>query len=45
MRKGVFSAVAKELSQSQPAVSKKIAALEEHLGVQLFQRTTRTLVD
>lgn len=40
---GSFSAVAREQSSSQSAVSKQVAALERHLGVKLLTRTTRTL--
>jgi DNA-binding transcriptional LysR family regulator len=40
---GSFTAVALEQQQSQPTVSRQIAALEEHLGVRLMQRTTRAL--
>ena len=40
---GSFSAVARELSSTQSAVSKQIAALEKHLGVRLLSRTTRAL--
>jgi DNA-binding transcriptional LysR family regulator len=40
---GSFSAVARELHTSQPTVSRQIAALEDHLGCLLFQRTTRSL--
>jgi DNA-binding transcriptional LysR family regulator len=40
---GSFTAVARELNASQPTVSRQIAALEEHLGCLLFQRTTRRL--
>jgi DNA-binding transcriptional LysR family regulator len=40
---GSFSAVARELNVSQPAVSRQIAALEEHVGERLLQRTTRSL--
>ena len=29
---GSFSAVARELGTGQPAISKQVAALEEHLG-------------
>lgn len=38
-----FSAVARELGTTQPAVSRQIAGLEEHLGARLLQRTTRSL--
>ena len=40
---GSFSAAAKELGIGQPAVSKRIAALESEFGTQLFLRTTRKL--
>ena len=40
---GSFSAVAMELDTTQPTISKQIAALEEHLGVQLLIRSTRSL--
>lgn len=40
---GSFSAVARELRTSQPAISKRIAALEKHLGAKLIARTTRHL--
>ena len=40
---GSFTAVAAEQGQSQPTVSRQIAALEAHLGVRLLQRTTRAL--
>lgn len=40
---GSFSAVAREQSTSQSAVSKQVAALEMHLGAKLLTRTTRTL--
>ncbi len=40
---GSFTAVAAELGQSQPTVSRQITALEDHLGVRLMQRTTRAL--
>ncbi len=38
-----FSAVAREMGTTQPAVSRQIASLEEHLGARLIQRTTRSL--
>ncbi len=40
---GSFSAVAREVGATQPAISRQIAALEEHLGVRLLQRSTRSL--
>jgi DNA-binding transcriptional LysR family regulator len=40
---GSFSAVAREVGATQPAVSRQIATLEEHLGARLIQRTTRSL--
>src|ERR1700746_302083 len=40
---GSFSAVARELGTRQPAISKQVAALEEHLGEQLLMRTSRRL--
>lgn len=40
---GSFSAAARDLGIGQPAVSKSVAALEEHLGVRLLNRTTRGL--
>lgn len=40
---GSFTAVATERNSSQPTISRQIAALEEHLGCLLFQRTTRSL--
>lgn len=38
-----FSAVAREVGTTQPAISRQVAALEEHLGARLLQRTTRSL--
>ena len=38
-----FSAVAREFRIGQPAISKQISALEEHLGARLLQRSTRSL--
>jgi DNA-binding transcriptional LysR family regulator len=40
---GSFSAVARELSSTQSAVSKQVAALESYLGVRLLSRTTRAV--
>jgi DNA-binding transcriptional LysR family regulator len=40
---GSFSAVARQADIGQPAVSKQITALEEHLGAQLLRRTSRNL--
>ena len=40
---GSFSAVAREQSSTQSAISKQVAALEKHLGAKLLTRTTRTL--
>jgi len=40
---GSFTAVAREAGQGQPSISKRIGQLEEHLGVRLLNRTTRTL--
>jgi len=38
---GGFAAAARQLLMSPPAVTRAIAALEEQLGVKLFNRTTR----
>jgi DNA-binding transcriptional LysR family regulator len=38
-----FSAAAKKLGMSQPAVSLQIQALEQHLGVELFLRSGRSV--
>ncbi len=40
---GSFSAVAREAGTTQPAVSRQIAALEDHLSARLLQRSTRGL--
>lgn len=40
---GSFSAVARELSTTQPTISKQIAALEDYLDAQLLTRSTRKL--
>lgn len=41
---GSFSAAARGLGLTQPAVSQQIRALERHLGVRLFDRTTRRVL-
>lgn len=38
---GSFAGAARRLSMSPPAVTRAIAALEAHLGIRLFNRTTR----
>jgi DNA-binding transcriptional LysR family regulator len=40
---GSFSKAAKAIGQSQPTISRQIAALEADLGVTLFERSTRSL--
>jgi len=40
---GSFTAVAAERGTSQPTISRQIAALEDHLGCRLLQRSTRSL--
>lgn len=40
---GSFSAAAREAGVGQPAVSKQVAALEDHLGAPLLHRTPRGL--
>jgi LysR family transcriptional regulator for bpeEF and oprC len=40
---GSFTAVARELGASQPAVSKRIASLERDVGARLFDRKTRVI--
>jgi DNA-binding transcriptional LysR family regulator len=44
---GSFSAAAQDVGLSQPSISQQIRGLEAHLGVRLFNRTTRhvTLTD
>jgi DNA-binding transcriptional LysR family regulator len=41
-RTGSFHGAARQLNSTQPAVSTRIAQLEQTLGVRLFDRTTRT---
>ncbi|MGF1639826.1 MAG: LysR family transcriptional regulator [Rhodospirillales bacterium] len=40
---GSLAGAARRLRMSPPAVTRAIASLEEHLGVRLFNRTTRSL--
>ncbi|KJF70660.1 LysR family transcriptional regulator [Agrobacterium arsenijevicii] len=40
---GSLSAAGRDLNLSQPAISQKVTALEQHLGVRLVSRTTRKL--
>ena len=40
---GSFTAVANETGQTQPTISKHIAALESHYGIKLINRSTRQL--
>ncbi|AZF05406.1 LysR family transcriptional regulator [Pseudomonas sp. R5-89-07] len=40
---GSYTAAARDLSVSPSAVSKSVQRLEEHLGLRLFSRTTRSL--
>ena len=40
---GSFSAVARELDIAPSSVSRAVAAVEDRLGLRLFQRTSRTL--
>ena len=41
---GSFSAVAAERGVTQPAISRQVSALEEHLGTRLVQRSTQAVV-
>lgn len=41
---GSYTAAARDLSVSPSAVSKSVQRLEEHFGLRLFSRTTRSLV-
>lgn len=40
---GSFVAAARRLDTTTASISRRIKALEQHLGVRLFQRTTRTI--
>jgi DNA-binding transcriptional LysR family regulator len=40
---GSFSAVANERGVTQPAISRQVSALEEHLGMRLVQRSTQAV--
>lgn len=44
MRRGSFAAVARDRDVDPSSISRAIAALEQALGVRLFQRSTRRLV-
>lgn len=41
---GSLSAAARRLNQSQPTLSRQVAALEKSLGVTLFERTAKQLI-
>ena len=43
VRYGSFSATARELDVTTPAISKRLSQMEERLGVQLLIRTTRRI--
>lgn len=43
MRRGSFAVVARDRNVDPSSISRTIAKLEEHLGVRLFNRTTRSL--
>lgn len=44
VRNGTFLRAAEELNISQPALSRAVAAIEDHLGVRLLDRTTKSVV-
>ena len=43
-REGSLSAAARKLKQTQPTLSRQVAALEKHLGVTLFERVGKKLI-
>src|SRR3954453_21537219 len=43
-REGSLSAAARKLKQTQPTLSRQVAALEEQLGVTLFERVGKRLI-
>ena len=43
VEQGSFTGAARELSVSKPVVSKRVAQLEDSLGLRLLNRTTRRL--
>lgn len=43
VRLGSLAATARELNLTPPAVSKRLAQLEQRLGVRLLNRTTRSI--
>ena len=43
VKQGSLAAVARELGVTPPAVTKRLANLEQRLGVRLLNRTTRTM--
>jgi LysR family transcriptional activator of dmlA len=43
VRSGSLSAAARELQVTTPAISKRLAQIEQHLGVRLLRRTTRRM--
>ncbi len=44
VEEGSFSAAARALGQAQPTLGRQVAALEENLGVTLFERVGKSLV-
>jgi len=43
VRRGSFASVAKDRNVAPSSISRAIAALEDELGLRLFQRTTRKM--